>query len=73
MDPRTATARKVASAIEAAKLTRQQVSDLTGIPKTTLLRKLRGHSSFTICEIASVAKAVGVKPAALISFEEVAA
>lgn len=67
--PRTATANKVASAIKAANLTRREVSDSTGIPYTTLFRKMNGHSSFTLDEIASVARALNVNPGTLIDFE----
>jgi transcriptional regulator with XRE-family HTH domain len=76
MDPRTATAtataNNVVAAIEASGLTRQQVADLSGIPKTTLLRKLHGHASFTLDEIDRLARALGTTSANLIAFEAVA-
>lgn len=66
--PRSATASKVAAAVEAAGLSRRHLSEATGIPYTTLYRKLNGHSPYTLDEIASIASAVCVHPAELVSF-----
>ena len=73
MDPRQRTASKVASAISDSGLTRLELSELTGIPKTTLLRKVNGHAPFTLDDIASIGAALGVRPDTLIDFEGVAA
>ncbi len=67
--PRSATASKVAAAVEAAGLTRLHLSDATGIPYTTLYRKLNGHSAYTLDEIASIAAVIGVAPVDLVAFE----
>ena len=36
--------------------TRNQISQLAGIPYTTLTRKLEGHADFTIRELGKIAK-----------------
>lgn len=70
--PRSATAAKVVAAVASANLTRRDLADATGIPYTTLFRKLNGHSSFTLDEIASVAAALNVEPTSLLAFEAAA-
>jgi predicted transcriptional regulator len=72
--PRSAsTTANVNKAFEASGLTRRELSDGSGIPYTTLYRLLNGHGSWTIEQIASVAKVLGVKPSRLVVFEETAA
>lgn len=73
MDTKTATAAKVAAAVEKAGITRRDLSNATGIAYTTLYRKLHGHVPFNVDDIDSVAKALRVKPASLVEFAEVAA
>jgi plasmid maintenance system antidote protein VapI len=38
------------------------LADVTGIPRTTLNRKLAGRSDFTIPELTDLGDALGVKP-----------
>lgn len=66
MDSTTATAQRVRDALVAAERTTAWLSTKTGIPATTLARKLNGHSDFTIAEIARLAKALNVPAADLL-------
>lgn len=50
------TAQVVSTAIDAAGLTQLGVSETTGIPRATLIRRLRGQSPFTLTELAAVAE-----------------
>lgn len=52
--------RTVAEAIDSRSRTRKSISDETGIPRTTLIRKLSGYTPFTVVELARIAKALGV-------------
>lgn len=73
MDSRsTQTAEAVETAITAAGLTHLGVAEASGIPRTTLLRKLAGHSSFTIDELERLAPVIGVRFSDLLPSEEVA-
>ncbi|MCW4458154.1 helix-turn-helix transcriptional regulator [Microbacterium sp. MPKO10] len=56
---------KVAAAVERAGMSRTKLADLTGIPYTTLGRKINGHTSFTAVEIYDIAIALNTAPAAL--------
>lgn len=51
MDINRETASRVQSALDAAGRTPLAVSEQTGIPRTTLLRRLTGTSPFTIAEL----------------------
>ncbi|MDR0593714.1 MAG: hypothetical protein LBG60_10765 [Bifidobacteriaceae bacterium] len=53
-------AREVAAAIARADRSCAWVAKTTGIPNTTLGRKLRGHVPFNMVELASIAEALGV-------------
>lgn len=51
---------RVLAAMEAQGATRLGISESTGIPRTTLLRRLSGASPFTIAELEAIAKCLGV-------------
>ncbi|MGP9528622.1 helix-turn-helix domain-containing protein [Glutamicibacter sp. AOP5-A2-18] len=64
------TANKVAEAIENSKnATVYSVAKQTGIPRTSLNRKLVGGTDFTVYEIARIAMALGVDPNDLLPSE----
>lgn len=54
-----AVAAAVRQAIEDAGETQLGVAEKTGIPRTTLMRRLGGHSPFTVAELAAIADALG--------------
>lgn len=66
----TETTQMVASAIAAALLnagfTKTHAAEVTGIPYTTLGRKLKGAADFNFTEVKLIADALGVTPGALI-------
>lgn len=72
MDTTTATAAKVEQARERAGISRLALSEATGIPRSTLIRKLNGHQSFTVGDIDVIAQALRVDPATLVAFKAVA-
>lgn len=49
----------VADARRRADLTDSQLSSTTGIPRTTLRRKLDGHDDFRLTELARISEALG--------------
>lgn len=51
-------ARNVVAAMESRGKTNLGISEATGIPRTTLLRRLGGHSAFTVAELDAVAEAL---------------
>lgn len=53
-------AERVAVAMEAKERSQVWLSDQTGIPRTTLIRRLSGHAPFTLAEIAAIASALGI-------------
>lgn len=55
MDITRETARRVQAALDFAGRTPLAVSEQTGIPRTTLLRRLTGTSPFTVGELALIA------------------
>lgn len=57
------TARAITDAIDSSRLTKLSISEETGIPYSTLNRKLAGKSDFTFAELILIADAVGVSPA----------
>ena len=67
-----ATAARVSAAVSQAGMSRLNLSEASGIPYTTLGRKLRGLSSWTVEEIDHVARALSVEPASLVEFRAVA-
>ena len=66
MDITRYTAERVAAGIEAADLTTLAVSEQTGIPRTTLIRRLTGTSPFTVAELGLISAELGVAPESLI-------
>lgn len=66
MDITRGTAERVSAAIEAAGQTHLAVAEQTGIPRTTLLRRLSGAAPFTITELERVADLLDVPVHSLI-------
>lgn len=56
----TLTAQKVAAAVDAAGISLLGLANQTGIPRTTLHRRMTGHSSFYMEELHTIAKALSV-------------
>ena len=65
-------ARSVSQAIVTSGLSKKAVAEATGIPLTTLGRKLLGTSDFTVVELALIADALGVRRGALLPSDLVA-
>lgn len=57
-----AVADRIARAIVDADLSKTKVSELSGIPRTTLDRKLRGGSDFGVQEVIVLAAVLDVSP-----------
>lgn len=66
MDINRETATRVQAALDAAGRTPLAVSEQTGIPRTTLLRRLTGTSPFTIAELDLISGNLGVPVHSLI-------
>lgn len=62
---RTEVASAVAFELSKADRTKRWLSDRTGIPYSTLDRKLKGHVDFTFTELWSIAEVLGVEPSVL--------
>lgn len=67
-----ATTARVVAAVTQAGMTRLELSEESGIAYTTLGRKLRGQSSWTVEDIDIVARVLKVEPASLVQFRAVA-
>lgn len=67
-----AVAAAVREAMDAAGATRLGVAAATGIPRTTLGRRLLGTSSFTIAEVHAIASHLGIDPVSILTAERVA-
>lgn len=65
-DLETAVAERVAQAIEASGQPLTEVCRKSGIARTTMYRALDGHASFTVRQLAAIARACSVDPASLI-------
>lgn len=63
MDIAQRVATAVSEAIAAKELTQVSISEATGIPRTTLIRRLRGQSPFTIAELQAIAAVLDEDPA----------
>lgn len=61
-DARTAVAAAVAFELNAADRTKRWLSDRSGIPYSTLDRKLKGHVDFTFTELSAIADVLGIAP-----------
>lgn len=70
MDTTRATAERIKSAITEAGITRTDMASLTGIPATTLWRKINGHTPFNVAEIVAISEVLDVKPSSLIAFAD---
>lgn len=57
----------VSEAIDAAGETQLSVSEGAGIPRTTLIRRLRGQSPFTVAELERIASHLNVSVTSLIA------
>lgn len=66
MDITQGTARAVNLALESAGKSQLSASEQTGIPRTTLLRRLSGVSPFTVDELQRIADLLGVPVHSLI-------
>lgn len=53
-------AERVSQAIEVAGQSQKSIALVTGIPRTTLARRLSGASPFTVAELAAIALALEV-------------
>lgn len=62
-----AVAEAVRAAIAARGTTQSAVAEATGIPRVTLVRRLTGFSSFTVDELARIAKVLETTPAELVA------
>ena len=64
MDMTTEVARQVAAGVvrvmQDKSISEVQLSEQTGIPRTTLKRRLSGHSAFNVAELAAIATVLGV-------------
>ena len=54
-----AIAEVIASGLDAASISRRQAAAATGIPLTTLTRRLAGHSPFDVRELSALAELLG--------------
>lgn len=72
MDTKTATANKVVAALEGGGVSHLELSQTTGIARTTLLRKLQGVVPFNVVELGRIADALAVDPLTLVEFRGVA-
>lgn len=66
----TAVASVVTDRIDAAGKSHLRISEETGIPRTTLARRLSGASPFTVAELSALAAALGTTPSALVADAE---
>lgn len=62
----------VSAAIESAGHTQVSIADATGIPRTTLIRRLRGQQPFTIAELDAIANTLGVHVTTFLATEDAA-
>jgi len=59
------TAEAIKSALETTGVKKTHIAEVTGIPYSTLNRKLAGKADFTLGDILAIAEALGVSPATL--------
>jgi transcriptional regulator with XRE-family HTH domain len=62
----SAVAAKVRATMTAKGVSQVSLAEATGIPRVTLIRRLNGHASFTIEELAAIATHLGVDVASLL-------
>ena len=65
-------AERVRVAMEQKGETEKGLADATGIPRTTLRRRLTGNSPFTVNELGAIAPCLGVALVALLADEPAA-
>lgn len=65
-------AQRVRDAMEQKSLTEKGLADVTGIPRTTLRRRLTGNSSFTLNELDAIARYLGLPLVDLLADEAAA-
>ncbi|WP_228760081.1 helix-turn-helix transcriptional regulator [Pseudactinotalea sp. HY158] len=63
------TAQIVSQAMVNAGISRQQLAEITPVPYSTLVRRLRGEQPFDLDEIFYIARALGVRPSSLLADE----
>lgn len=63
----------IASRLGASSITLRQAAEATGIPLTTLHRKVRGHTQFRMDELDAIAKVLDVPLSDLIAESEAGA
>ena len=56
----------VAAALDESHINPTRAADLTGIPRSTLLRRLTGNSAFTIAELSLIANVLDTTVEALV-------
>lgn len=66
MTTKTDASEIIFQAILDAERSQQWVANKTGIPVSTLRRKLQGHTDFRLGEVASIAKVLNLTPAQLL-------
>jgi predicted transcriptional regulator len=60
----------VRDGLGAANLTLRDASHATGIPLTTLHRRVKGHSAFTVAELGHIADLLQTTPSTLVARAE---
>lgn len=63
-------ARAVNARLQTAGIAQRKVSEATGIPMTSLVRRLTGRAPFDIDQLARIARLLDVSVAALITYAE---
>lgn len=71
--PQARIAEAVRELMETQGVSQLALSEATGIPRATLIRRLNGHASFTVAELADVAAQLGVRPSQLLQDAEAVA
>lgn len=69
MDTKQDASNIILQAILDAERSQQWVANKSGIPVSTLRRKLQGHADFRLGEVASIAQALNLAPASLLPTE----
>lgn len=59
----------VANKIEKSRISVSEVALKSGIPRTTLIRKMHGGGEFGVYELVRIAAAIGIKPSMLLPKE----
>jgi DNA-binding phage protein len=69
MDTNEDASKIILQAILDAERSQQWVAEKSGIPATTLRRKLQGQSDFYLAEVANIAQALNLTPSELLPSE----